>query len=326
MEVIVSSAVADDEPELVAARRRGLRVRHRADVLAEIVASGRRHLRGRRARQDEHERADRLRARSSAARTRRSWSAAPCRSSASNARVGRGRHVVAEADESDGSLARLRPRAAVVLNAELDHHDHFGSLDDLHALFRGWVSELPPEGALVLHDSLDYPSPAELRRFGAGPGEGWRALDVAPDGEGTRFVLAAPGPRRAAAASWACPARTTRSTRPPRWPCSTGPGSAPSAQRRRLRPSAARPGATSAGARWPASAWSTTTRTTRASSRRRSRRRAARPGRDACWPASSRTCRGARACSPTASPRRCASPTPPACATSTWRAAPPSPT
>ena len=100
---------------------------------------------------------------------------------------------MAEADESDGSLARLRPRAAVVLNAELDHHDHFGSLDDLHALFSDWVAELPHEGALVLHDSLDYVSPAELRRFGAGPGEGWRALDAAPDGEGTRFTLVAPG-------------------------------------------------------------------------------------------------------------------------------------
>jgi UDP-N-acetylmuramate--alanine ligase len=52
---------------------------------------------------------------------------------------------------------------------------------------------LPHEGALVLHDSLDYASPAELRRFGAGPGEGWRALDAAPDGEGTSFVLAASG-------------------------------------------------------------------------------------------------------------------------------------
>jgi UDP-N-acetylmuramate--alanine ligase len=111
----------------------------------------------------------------------------------SNARVGQGRLVVAEADESDGSLARLRPRAAIVLNAELDHHDHFGSLDDLHALFRAWVAELPRDGALVLHDSLDYPSPAELRRFGAGPGEGWRAHEIAPDGDGTRFVLARPG-------------------------------------------------------------------------------------------------------------------------------------
>ncbi len=110
-----------------------------------------------------------------------------------NARVGAGRYVVAEADESDGSLARLRPRAAIVLNAELDHHDHFASLDDLHVLFGTWVAELPRTGVLVLHESLAYESEAELRRYGAGPGEGWRALDVEPDGKGTRFVLAAPG-------------------------------------------------------------------------------------------------------------------------------------
>ena len=192
MEVIVSSAVAEDESELVSARRRGLRVRHRADVLAEIVSSG-----------------DGICVAGAHGKTSTSALIAyvleRCGEEptfliggtvpqlGSNARVGRGRHVVAEADESDGSLARLRPRAAVVLNAELDHHDHFASLDDLHALFRGWVSELPPEGALVLHDSLDYPTPAELRRFGSGPGEGWRALDVAPDGEGTRFLLASPG-------------------------------------------------------------------------------------------------------------------------------------
>jgi UDP-N-acetylmuramate--alanine ligase len=192
MEVIVSSAVADDEPELAAARRRGLRVRHRADVLADIVASG-----------------DGICVAGAHGKTSTSALIAYVLEACgeeptfliggsvpqlgTNARVGRGRFVVAEADESDGSLARLRPRAAVVLNAELDHHDHFGSLDDLHALFRDWVAELPHEGALVLHDSLDYASPAELRRFGAGPGQGWRALDAAPDGEGTRFTLAAPG-------------------------------------------------------------------------------------------------------------------------------------
>ena len=111
----------------------------------------------------------------------------------SNARVGRAGYVVAEADESDGSLARLRPRAAVVLNAELDHHDHFASLDDLHALFRAWVAELPREGLLVLHDSLDYPPGSELRRYGAGPGGLARTRRRRPDGDGTRFVLAAPG-------------------------------------------------------------------------------------------------------------------------------------
>ena len=191
-EVIVSSAVAEDEPELAAARDRGLRVRHRADVLADIVASG-----------------DGICVAGAHGKTSTTALIAyvleQCGEDptflvggtvpqlGSNARVGRGRYVVAEGDESDGSLARLRPRGAVVLNAELDHHDHFASLDDLHALFRNWVAKLPREGMLVLHDSLDYPTPAVCRRFGAGPGEGWRVLEVAPDGEGARFVLAAPG-------------------------------------------------------------------------------------------------------------------------------------
>jgi UDP-N-acetylmuramate--alanine ligase len=192
MELIVSSAVGEDEPELAAARRQGLRVRHRSDLLAEIVAGG-----------------DGICVAGAHGKTSTTALIAyvleECGEDPTfliggavpqlgcNARVGSGRYVVAEADESDGSLARLRPRAAVVLNAELDHHDHFDSLDDLHALFRAWVAGLPRQGALVLHESLDYPTHAEVRRYGAGPGEGWRALAVAPDGEGTRFVLAAPG-------------------------------------------------------------------------------------------------------------------------------------
>jgi UDP-N-acetylmuramate--alanine ligase len=197
MELIVSTAVDEHEPELVAARRRGLRVRHRSDVLAEIVASR-----------------DGICVAGAHGKTSTSALIAyileQCGEDPTfliggevpqlgvNARVGAGRYVVAEADESDGSLARLRPRAAVVLNAELDHHDHFDSLGDLHALFAGWVAELPPHGVLVLHESLDYGTAAELRRYGAGPGDGWRALDVAPGGEGTRFTLAAPGRDRLA--------------------------------------------------------------------------------------------------------------------------------
>jgi UDP-N-acetylmuramate--alanine ligase len=192
MEVIVSSAVADDEPELAAARSRGLRVRHRADVLADIVASGEGIcVAGAHGKTSTTALVAYVLEQCGEEPTFLVGGTVP--QLGTNARVGRGRYVVAEADESDGSLARLRPRAAILLNAELDHHDHFGSLEDLHALFRDWVAELPRQGLLVLHDSLDYPSPSERRRFGAGPGEGWRALEIAPDGEGTRFVLAAPG-------------------------------------------------------------------------------------------------------------------------------------
>jgi UDP-N-acetylmuramate--alanine ligase len=190
MEVVVSGAVDEDEPELVAARRLGLRVRHRAEVLADIVIDGI-CVAGAHGKTSTTALIAYVLEQCGEDPTFLVGGTVP--QLGTNARVGRGRFVVAEADESDGSLAQLRPRAAVVLNAELDHHDHFASLDDLHALFRVWVAELPAEGLLVLHDSLDYPCSAERRRFGAGPGEGWRALDIAPDGEGTRFRLSAPG-------------------------------------------------------------------------------------------------------------------------------------
>ena len=159
---------------------------------------------------------------------------------------------MAEADESDGSLARLRPRAAVVLNAELDHHDHFASLDDLHALFRAWVAELPHEGVLVLHDSLDYARRRRAAPLRRGAGGGLARARRRPRRRGHALRAGGSRPRRR------CPlrarrarARTTRSMRPLRWRCSTGRASAPSARRRRSRRSAARPGATSAGERWP---------------------------------------------------------------------------
>ena len=136
----------------------------------------------------------------------------------------------------------------------------------------------PPEGALVLHDSLDYASEAELRRFGAGPGEGWRALDVVPEGDGIRFVLAAPGRDAAAAA----PGRARRAQRPQRdgraraarlgghQPGARG-GAACGLPRRdaALRPQ---------GRGRRASGWSTTTRIIRASSPRTLRRRAGEAG------------------------------------------------
>ena len=192
MELIISTAVEESEPELAAARRQGLRVRHRSDVLADIVASGEGIcVAGAHGKTSTTALIAYVLEQCGEDPTYLVGGVVP--QLGSNARVGKGRYVVAEADESDGSLARLRPRAALVLNAELDHNDHFASLDDLHALFRAWVAELPREGLVVLHESLDYPAECAIRRYGAGPGEGWRARDVVADGDGTRFVLSAPG-------------------------------------------------------------------------------------------------------------------------------------
>ncbi|MBD0269893.1 MAG: UDP-N-acetylmuramate--L-alanine ligase [Cyanobacteria bacterium Co-bin8] len=58
-----------------------------------------------------------------------------------NARLGYGQHLVAEADESDGSLAKLSASIGVITNIELDHTDHYQSLDDVIATFKTFAQK-----------------------------------------------------------------------------------------------------------------------------------------------------------------------------------------
>jgi UDP-N-acetylmuramate--alanine ligase len=60
----------------------------------------------------------------------------------SNAGAGAG-WLVVEGDESDRSLVSLRPRVAVVLNVDLDHHSEFASRAEVEQLFEGWLKEVP---------------------------------------------------------------------------------------------------------------------------------------------------------------------------------------
>ena len=59
-----------------------------------------------------------------------------------NAGTGEGWFVV-EGDESDRTIAALRPRVAVVLNVELDHHAEFASLAEVESLFDEWLLHVP---------------------------------------------------------------------------------------------------------------------------------------------------------------------------------------
>jgi UDP-N-acetylmuramate--alanine ligase len=60
----------------------------------------------------------------------------------SNAGAGAG-WLVVEGDESDRSVAALRPRIAVVLNVDLDHHSEFGSRAEVEELFDRWLADVP---------------------------------------------------------------------------------------------------------------------------------------------------------------------------------------
>ena len=60
----------------------------------------------------------------------------------SNAGAGDG-WLVVEGDESDRSVAALRPRVAVLLNVDLDHHSEFGSRAEVEDLFERWLAQVP---------------------------------------------------------------------------------------------------------------------------------------------------------------------------------------
>jgi UDP-N-acetylmuramate--alanine ligase len=73
----------------------------------------------------------------------------------SNARLGQGEFLVAEADESDGSFLRLAPTIAVVTTIDAEHLDHWGSLDAIREAFLTFVNKVPFYGVAVL--CLDQP-------------------------------------------------------------------------------------------------------------------------------------------------------------------------
>ncbi|HTL88641.1 MAG TPA: UDP-N-acetylmuramate--L-alanine ligase, partial [Leptolyngbya sp.] len=57
-----------------------------------------------------------------------------------NARIGHGEYLVAEADESDGSLVKFAPYIGIITNAELDHPDHYSNLDQVVETFQTFAS------------------------------------------------------------------------------------------------------------------------------------------------------------------------------------------
>ena len=68
----------------------------------------------------------------------------------SNARLGQGDFLVAEADESDGSFLLLSPTVAVVTNIDLEHLDYYRDLDHLKEIFLTFINRVPFYGAAVI--------------------------------------------------------------------------------------------------------------------------------------------------------------------------------
>ena len=152
--VVISSAIKKGNPELEEARRLGLPVVRRAEMLAELM---------------------RLRSNVSIAGTHGKTTTTTMVAAlmdkggfdptvinggiihayGSNARAGAGEWMVVEADESDGSFNRLPATIAIVTNIDPEHLEHWGSFDALRQGFYDFVSNIPFYGVAIC--CIDHP-------------------------------------------------------------------------------------------------------------------------------------------------------------------------
>jgi UDP-N-acetylmuramate--alanine ligase len=177
--LVVSSAIRPDNPELAAARQRGLRVLHRAAALACLML-GRQGI----AIAGTHGKTTTT---SMIATVLRGCGADPSyviggvlAGTGLGAEHGTGPAFVAEADESDGSFLMLSPAAAVVTCVEADHLDNYADLAQIKEAFRAFARKITgaaagtgaagtgPAGGGLLVACADDPGAAELARLAQG--------------------------------------------------------------------------------------------------------------------------------------------------------------
>ena len=181
--VVTSSAVRKHNPEVLAARDRGIPVIPRAEMLAELMRLK-----------------DGVAIAGSHGKTTTTSLIATVVAHAgldptavvggklnalgSNAKLGKGQLMVVEADESDGSFLRLSPAIAVITNVDPEHLDYYGTVEALQQAFVDFADRVPFYGLAVL--CLDHPVVQHLiprigkrhTTYGVSPQADWRAENV----------------------------------------------------------------------------------------------------------------------------------------------------
>lgn len=148
--VVVSSAINEDNPEFVEARKRNLKIVHRSDLLAELFLDAKCGI----AVAGCHGKTTV----SSMISTvlMESGKDPTCvvgghvKALNGNSSYGKSGLFVAEADESDGTFLKYFPQYGVITNLDNDHMDHYSSLDAIIEAFERFASHIDPEGGLYL--------------------------------------------------------------------------------------------------------------------------------------------------------------------------------
>jgi UDP-N-acetylmuramate--alanine ligase len=192
--VAASTAIAADNPEVVAARAAGVPVLRRADVLAALT---------------------RLRRTIAVAGTHGKTTTSALLACAlteagldpsfvvggtlaafgTGARWGAGEWLVVEADESDGTFLDLDVEIAVVTSVEPDHLEHYGGFEGLRHAFERFVTEAPGPNVVCADDAIAAALPGQFSTYGMADGADYRMVDVAPGRDGVTFAVEHDGAR-----------------------------------------------------------------------------------------------------------------------------------
>jgi len=192
--VVTSSAVGPENPEVVAAARASIPVIPRAEMLAELM-----RLKYSVAIAGAHGKTSTT---SIVASVLAKGGLDPTiviggklKSIDSNALLGEGDYIVAEADESDGSFLKMSPTIAVVTNIDREHLDYYKGLNHIQEVFLKFIEKIPFYGLAVLcldNEPIQEIIPNIQKRFttyGMSTQADFRAKDVVFEGLKSRFKV-----------------------------------------------------------------------------------------------------------------------------------------
>jgi UDP-N-acetylmuramate--alanine ligase len=192
--IIHTSAIAQDHPELIEARRRGIKVARRAEVLSLIFNSRRGiGVAGTHGKTTTSSMISLIAEREGLDPTVAlggELSDIGC-----NAKLGDGEYMVAELDESDGSFELFSPEITVITNIDWDHVDHYPTYESVTEAFKRYANGRKPGSPIVVcgEDSgvqdLLKTDLSDVVTYGWGLDWNWGAVDVRHlEGGGVRYV------------------------------------------------------------------------------------------------------------------------------------------
>jgi len=192
--VVISSAVKEDNPEVMEAHRRLVPVIPRAEMLAELMRLKRGvAIAGTHGKTTTTSMVSTIL--SGAGIDPTVVIGGKLNSIGSNAKLGQGEYLVAEADESDGSFLYLSPTLSVVTNIDPEHLDHYGSMEEVMKAYLYFINKVPFYGLSVLcidNKNIQRLLPSIRKPFvtyGMTPQATFQATDIVFDGMNASFTV-----------------------------------------------------------------------------------------------------------------------------------------